>query len=242
VGGFVSGGGWVGRWWGREIGVKWGNMVAAVALFWFCAGMNLFPAPSLNSLSARLAVILTGLCGVVAACGGRRMLGWDRRPHDPAVVPLIVPIWGRLSRLRQRFARLVARVLAGRMPRVPAVARVRTARVAAGVRLPAGYGWLLRMVPDAVQFGAQFQALLDDPEIGPALVEAPGAGRVLRPLCKMLGVPVPVALGGTGTAPESRVRKAVPAARPMNWAELIASKPVLADGRGAYSALLRKNI
>ena len=203
--------------------------------------MNLFPAPSLNSLSARLAVILTGLCGVVAACGGRRMSAWDRRPHDPAVVPLIVPIWGRLSRLRQRFDRFVARVLAGLVPRAPVVGRVQVARVATGVRLPAGYGWLVRMVPEAAQFGAQFQALLDDPEIGPALVAAPGAGRVLRPLCKMLAVPVPAALGGTGTAPEPRVRKAKPAARPMSWAELIASKPVAADGPGDFSWGFRKN-
>ena len=192
--------------------------------------MNLFPAHHLNSLSARLAVILTGLCGVVAACGGRRMLGWDRRPHDPAVVPLILPIWARLSRLRQRFDRFVARVLAGRAARASVVGRVRAARAPASVRLPSGYGWLVRMVPESAMFGAQVQALLDDPEIGPALVAAPGAGRVLRPLCRMLAVPVPVALGGTGTVPVPRVRKLAVVARPMSWAELIARSPVAQAG------------
>ena len=112
----------------------------------------------LTALAQRLAIIVAGLCGVVAACGGRRMLAWDRAPHDPAIVPLIVPVWGRLSRLRQRFDRFVARVLAGLVSRAPVVGRVQVARVATGVRLPAGYGWLVRMVPEAAQFGAQFQA------------------------------------------------------------------------------------
>ena len=217
-------------------------LVAPDRMFLLCSNHEHLTTPLFTALSDRLAVILTGLCHAIAACGGRRMLGWDRRPPDPAIVPLIVPIWGRVSRLRQRFAALVARVLAGRLPRAPQVGRVRAARVPTAVRLPAAYGWLVRLLPDAAGFGGQVQALLDDPAIGPLLVAAPGAGRVLRPLCRMLAVPLPVALGGTGEAPKMRPRKAPPVAAPATWAELIASKPALPARQPAFTRILRKSI
>jgi hypothetical protein len=61
-------------------------------------------------------------------------------------------------------------------------------------------------VPEAAAFGAQLQHLLADPEMAALVAAAPQAGRVLRPLCRMLGVrPPPGPL-----APPSRPRAPAP--------------------------------
>jgi hypothetical protein len=55
-------------------------------------------------------------------------------------------------------------------------------------RLPDGFAWLVRLAPEAACFGGQLRHLLSDPEITALLSAAPAMGRVLRPLCRMLGV------------------------------------------------------
>ena len=145
-------------------------------------------------LVLRLAQILGGLRTAVAVCGGRRMLGWDRRPDDPRIVPLIVPICGRIGRLMGRFERLVARLAAGWRPlAVPSPARARARPAVARarpdvVRLPSGFGWLVQLTHGASAYGGQLEALLAEPGMAALIAAAPGARRILRPLCRMLGV------------------------------------------------------
>lgn len=62
-------------------------------------------SPFMTSLARRFAMIVAGVCSAVAACGGRKMVGNGYRPHDPAIVPLIVRVWGRLQRAVGRFER-----------------------------------------------------------------------------------------------------------------------------------------
>ena len=76
---------------------------------------------------------------------------------------------------------------------VPAVRQVRAARVVKArvvkVRLPSGRGWLVRALGyEAAGYGSQLAALLAEPELQALLLAAPAAGRILRPLCRMLGV------------------------------------------------------
>ena len=159
-------------------------------------------------LVLRLAQILGGLRTAVAACGGRRMLGWDRRPDDPRIVPLVLPIVVRIGRLMGRFERLVARLAAGWRPALasgaalartrPAVVRVRAegahVRLDAA-RLPRGFGWLVGLTHAAAAYGSHLQALLAEPGMADLIAAAPSAGRLLRPLCRMLGVPPGPPLG-----------------------------------------------
>ncbi|MBC7635866.1 MAG: hypothetical protein H7251_09715, partial [Acetobacteraceae bacterium] len=42
------------------------------------------------------------------------------------------------------------------------------------------------------EYGCQLEALLAEPAMQAALADMPGLGRVLRPLCRMLGVVAPV--------------------------------------------------
>lgn len=132
---------------------------------------------AMPELVRRVALILAALAGLVAA----RFL---RRPH---LAGLIVPLWHRLQRVAPRLGRVMAR---------PAVMRARPVRVAtamatrpAGVRLPNGRGWLVRELGyEAVAVRSQLEALLNEPAMRAALAAAPAAGRVLRPVFRMLGL------------------------------------------------------
>ena len=127
----------------------------------------------------RLVEILAGLAAVVA----RRFL------RDPKYFRLILPLWGWLGRVGRRFARLPLRPLAARPVRSVAeyvpVDRVRVTRP----RLPAGKAWLVRALGyEAAGYGSQLEALLGEAEMQRLLAEVPAVGRLLRPLCRMLGV------------------------------------------------------
>lgn len=178
--------------------------------------MNTSPTPL--TFAQRLALIVGGLCQAVAACGGRQMVGFDWRWHDPAIVPLVVPIWGRLKRALARFEALMARYRAGRpmaprarrraapAPAAPAPAASRPDRLA----LPSRYAWLGRLLPEAFSYGGQLQTMMAEPGMLEFLAACPQAGRIVRPLCRMLAVPV----AGTPWALPPRVRTAPPRTRP----------------------------
>jgi hypothetical protein len=152
-----------------------------------------------------LARTLGGLCRAIAArCAGR----------DAAITvarPLLILLWSRLNRTVLRFASLAARAAAGRL----AAPRQRPARPASvsppspsplsSPRPPAvEFAWLVRLVPGTAAYGSQLQYLLATPEMAALLATAPQAGRILRPLCRMLGVPPP-------PAPPARPQAAKPA-------------------------------
>ena len=129
---------------------------------------------------------MKGLCDAVAARGGRGGLAG----------PLVILIWGRLSRMAVRFARLTARVAAGTAaPRRRASPRKATARPRPPYqRLSRRFAWLPPVVPGAAAYGSQLQYLMADPEMAALIAAAPQMGRILRPLCRLLGVRPPPGL------------------------------------------------
>ncbi len=135
------------------------------------------PAPDV-----RFAAIIGLLCRTVGARGGGGRLAG----------PLVILIWTRLRRMGARFAALAARLAAGRRPVARRRARApRPAPPASPSRLPRGFAWLVRRVPEAASAASQLQHLLAEPEMAALLAAAPQAGRILRPLCRMLGVRPP---------------------------------------------------
>ena len=92
-----------------------------------------------------------------------------------------------------------------------ATPRVTTVRARA-VRLPSGRGWLVRALGyEAAGYGSQLAALLAEPELQALLTTVPAAGRILRPLCRMLGVEpvgalVPVTVASDAPVRARRVR------------------------------------
>ncbi len=145
--------------------------------------MNNMTSPSLLSddaaeLVRRVGMILLGLAGLVAA----------RFLRNPRLVGLIGPLWRRLTHVALRVEQAMVRPA-----RVPAV-RVRGVRGAPNVRgqLPTGRAWLVRELGwEAAGFGGQLDALLAEPGMAAVVAGVPAVGRVLRPICRMLGVVMP---------------------------------------------------
>jgi hypothetical protein len=109
---------------------------------------------------------------------------------------LIALIVDRLRRIKQAFARVAARVAAG---------SYRPRRRAAAARpgqpppkpdpLPKEFGWLLKLVPDAVGYRAHLERLLAAPEMAELLAAAPASlRRPVRSLCWMLAISPPPVL------------------------------------------------
>ena len=101
-------------------------------------------------------------------------------------------VWPYLHRLAVRLTALAARARAGRVMVVTrATGRVRVVPLVQRLRppcLPQGFGWLARLAPSILPLRSQVCHLLRDPELAALLAAAPQAARLLRPLCRMLGI------------------------------------------------------
>ena len=136
----------------------------------------------------------------------RAIAAWAAK--HPASAPLILLLWNRLSGMVRRLAAIAANPTPRPRPRRPAAQQRKPRKPYR--RLPGGQAWLIRLVPGSVAFGSQLRHLLAQPEMADLLAAAPRAGRVLRPLCRMLGVaPLPAAL----TPPPRPARPCQPPAR-----------------------------
>ncbi len=123
--------------------------------------------------------ILTDLQAVIAAGAAR-----DRR-----LTVLLVAVWGRVARMRSRLERLVALWRAGTLPapRLRQVVRARAAGVVPQLRFPTIPGWLRhRLGHDVSAYASQLQHALGEAECVAFLAAVPEAGRILRPLLRML--------------------------------------------------------
>lgn len=130
-------------------------------------------------IARRFALIVAGLAALVA----------HRFVRDPRLGALIVPLWTRLTRASRRFGRLMHRLAVNRRPR-PSGTHRHLPAAATTARLPAGHGWLIRAIPhEAAAYAAQLETLLAEPAVAGLLATCPAAGRILRPLARMLGLP-----------------------------------------------------
>jgi hypothetical protein len=115
---------------------------------------------------------------------------------------LIWLIVDRLRTIKQRVARLAARIRDGRYaPRRGTPRHPRPGPRRADT-LPRQFGWLVPLVPEALVYRALLESLLLDPEMAALLAAAPGAmRRPLRSLCRMLGLAPPAILAPPIPAP-----------------------------------------
>jgi hypothetical protein len=137
------------------------------------------------ALAQTFALIIGGLCRAAAA----------RMAADQSVRPLLLLIHPWLGRLARKFAILAARVQAGALPPPRRRSARPRCRPPGPPRLPRQFALLIRLAPgSAACFGSQLQHFLADPEMTALLEAAPRAGRLFRPLCRMLAVPLPPSL------------------------------------------------
>ena len=147
------------------------------------------PWPPLPSpppqLPERLAGILENLRREAAANSARNWV------HGA----LITLLYNYIGGVIRRFALLAARLERGpirlRPPRprapLPDAADEKAARKP---RLPAKFGWLIELMGYQVAcYGSQLRHMLTgDPEMIALMAASPQGGRILRPLCRMLGM------------------------------------------------------
>ncbi|MBV8455439.1 MAG: hypothetical protein JO122_02345 [Acetobacteraceae bacterium] len=159
-----------------------------------------------SAAADRFALIIGSLLQAVAEQGGKRIPG-----------PLTKLIWSRLRRMVARFAAIAAAVHAGtftsssrpnhspsfRPNHTPSSRPKRSAEPGSSdaappsprghstkPHLPTRFAWLLRLAqaPKVACCRSQFIHFLWTPEVLELLAAAPQVGRMLRGLCRMLGV------------------------------------------------------
>ncbi|HQT87462.1 MAG TPA: hypothetical protein PK677_02780 [Acidiphilium sp.] len=147
---------------------------------------------SAPSLTDRLSAILLLL---------RQILG--THPQSRAIEQnLKWAIWHRLIYFARRFSALAANppkpktVIASEAKQSTARASQNTKAAAPRRELLRRKGWLFLLLPGYQVAGARSQLmhLLDDPDLISLLSENPSLGRVLRPICHMLRISLPLHL------------------------------------------------
>lgn len=150
--------------------------------------LPLAPADALER-ARRVGAILAAVAALIA----RRFL------REPTLLPLIVPLWGWLGRTARRFERALTRLPTGVPTGVPTgrVALLRDASAPAApvvvraprVRFPGRQGWLVRVLGyEAVAYKLQLEHVLAEPGLQDLLAALPAAARLLRPVCRILGI------------------------------------------------------
>ena len=133
-------------------------------------------------LARRFAVIMAGLGALIA----RRFLKMSHLSQ------LTLQLWNYLNRATRRFHRALTRKPAQVRAKRVRVARADDARVRP-MALPSGRSWIVRELGwEAAAYMGHLELLLGEIATRAALADVPGAGRVLRPICRMLGVPASV--------------------------------------------------
>ncbi len=145
-------------------------------------------------------------------------------PTTAALAPLVLFLWNYLQRKVRRLERLLTQWQAGRLPKrraarpksappEPATGEPAPSSTPKPLRLPSRRAWLVRLVQPTAVFGSQLEVLLTHPDIQALIAATPQAGRILRPIFRMLGVhPLPAIL--RRSAPPRRPRP-VKAAAPV---------------------------
>jgi hypothetical protein len=147
------------------------------------------------AFAGRFAMIAAGLVALIA----RAFL------RDPRLAPLIVPLCGRINRAARRFAAVMAMLARHGAIRHGATRRgeasgrgfslekprKRTRPFAPRTRcpIPTTPAWLIAALRhEAAAYASQLAHLLAEPGMAELLDAAPAAKRLLRPLCRMLGI------------------------------------------------------
>jgi hypothetical protein len=169
----------------------------------------MYGAASLT-LTDRFAWLIDGLCKAIGVDAQKRRME----------AALAWAVWNRVRVLGARLVALMARVRSGSVPsRIkgtphpgpppqggreecphpspPPQERERGRRAARAEewipaeKLPREFGWVRRALPETARFAGVLAYFLDDPEIAALVEKTPEAGRILRPLCHLLGVQAP---------------------------------------------------
>ena len=167
------------------------------------------------TIATLFSAILAGLRAAVANSSALRSLNPAHAERVRARTALLVLVWGRIGRMANRFENLFARWRAGTLPKPRPSRAGQPTSPRETARIPTGRAWLVHVVGfEAAGRASQLQHLLARPDMAEFLHAAPQAGRILRPLCHMLGITPPLAAPPLEpTQPRKRTPQPVPPTR-----------------------------
>ena len=116
----------------------------------------------------------------------------------PALMPFVTFLYNYLNRALFRLDRLALKWQANTLPkkRPSRVGRMSeatsaTPRKKPEFRLGTSQMWLGKLIQPSLAYSGWLNIFINEEETRALIQAAPQAGRILRPLCKMLGVPLP---------------------------------------------------
>ena len=113
---------------------------------------------------------------------------------NAAQTPVLRLAYDRIARVATRFQALFTRWQTNTLP-TPRPSPAQSRQRAPKPYFPAGHAWLAGSTDHHVRGRAsQLEHLLSHPDMPKFLAAAPQAGRILRPLCHMLGITMPATL------------------------------------------------
>ena len=138
-----------------------------------------------TALAGRLAPTIKGLIQAFGNVAVQR----------PALAPILRLLYLRLFALVGRIDRLATKFRDGTLPkprhRAPKSPTAPNSERLPALRLPSGRGWLFHIAQRVAQWAPNVEIYVNHPEIIALAAAAPQAGRLLRPLCRLLLVPIP---------------------------------------------------
>ena len=110
----------------------------------------------------------------------------------PALCIALNVVWYYINRADQRLQRLIAKWRAGTLPKSRIRAKRPTEqRTRERIRLPSKHVWLNPHFPEVFGHADYLRQGFATEEMQRFLAEVPSAGRILRPLCKLLLLEIP---------------------------------------------------
>ena len=130
-----------------------------------------------------------------------------------AMIALFTLADTRLRRTAARLQQLYIRWRAGTLPKPRPSRAGQPRKPRERIKEPVGKAWLLKLAQPTAQYRSALEQLLADPEFIQFLRDAPQAGRLLRPLCRMLAIeptPEPLHIPGRHYPPPRPPKPARP--------------------------------
>ncbi len=138
-----------------------------------------------TALAGRLAPTIKGLIQAFGNVAVQR----------PALAPILQLLYLRLFALVGRIDRLATRLRDGTLPkprhRAPKSPTAPNPARPPALRLPSGRGWLFHIAQRVAQWAPNVEIYVNHSDVIALAAAAPQAGRLLRPLCRLLLVPIP---------------------------------------------------
>ena len=144
--------------------------------------------PAKHPLAQAFSGFMSGICSIVG----------DRANRGGPLAPLLILIYWRLRRTVARLDRIAQLWTAGTLPKPQPARATRPTEAPPAAEpakprpyVPGANAWLFRLAQRTAQYTGQFEIFLANPETQALVAAAPQAGRLLRPLCTMLGLKPP---------------------------------------------------